>query len=220
MSASATQQIENQASYIEQDDLARTAGMLLETIKDSQNPKFQNSAFMGLMEQLRDRKVVVEGNQMVENTDTSYAPGSTSSKGKGRAIDPIAHTQPLSNGMQPQSQFIPNHSSLLHPDELDEYLRQENADYTRFWSDVNHTKGVSNPESSEWDHMQQDWDNFEATATGIRPVDAYQFQHNNPYMVGESTRTRNHSIHVNSPSSILEVLIPANSHTDLIDVRL
>lgn len=66
------------------DELARTAGLLLETVRDEQNPKFQNSMFMGLMKQLRDREVVVEGDQIVDNDRTSEI--TADAKGKQRAV--------------------------------------------------------------------------------------------------------------------------------------
>ena len=49
----------------ESDELARTAGKLLDTLKEEQSSKFQNSAFLGLMRQLRDREVRIEGDQVV-----------------------------------------------------------------------------------------------------------------------------------------------------------
>lgn len=78
-------------NHQETDDLARTAGLLIDSVRDEQNPKFKNSMFMGLMKQLRDHEVVVEGDNMVENTGASG--GSWASefpadvKGKGRAMD-------------------------------------------------------------------------------------------------------------------------------------
>lgn len=42
------------------DDLARTAGQLLNSVKDNDSDKFQNSVFLQLMRQLRDKEVVVE----------------------------------------------------------------------------------------------------------------------------------------------------------------
>ncbi|KAI7851498.1 hypothetical protein BDC45DRAFT_486575 [Circinella umbellata] len=49
----------------EKEALARTAGMLLDTVDAENNPKFKNSSFMSLMRSLRDRKVEIEGNKMV-----------------------------------------------------------------------------------------------------------------------------------------------------------
>jgi hypothetical protein len=45
--------------------LAITAGQLLDRVRDNQSEKFQNSQFLKLMRQLRDREVVVEGDKIV-----------------------------------------------------------------------------------------------------------------------------------------------------------
>ena len=48
------------------DELARTAGQLLENVKGDQSQKFQESNFLSLMRQLRDREVRVEGDKIVD----------------------------------------------------------------------------------------------------------------------------------------------------------
>ena len=48
------------------DELARTAGQLLDNVKHDQSQKFQQSSFLSLMRQLRDREVHVEGDQLVD----------------------------------------------------------------------------------------------------------------------------------------------------------
>jgi peroxin-5 len=197
------------------DELARMAALLLENVKDEQNPKFQNSQFMGLMRQLRDGDVIVEGNQMVEDHGQSIA-RQVDVKGKGRAIDlPPAHTQTrlrtISRTGSRDFLFAERSAvseASLYQDEVDAYFRQENAEYTRYWNDVDvsvvsqaHT---ANPNATSWDRLQNDWDKFEATATGVKPVDSYQFQHNNPYVIGDSSRTHHHEMH-GRHQSILEV---------------
>lgn len=47
------------------DELARTAGQLLSNVKHDHSQKFQNSSFLSLMRQLRDREVHVEGDKLV-----------------------------------------------------------------------------------------------------------------------------------------------------------
>jgi hypothetical protein len=47
------------------DALAITAGQLLDSVGDNQSEKFQNSKFLKLMRQLRDREVTVEGDKIV-----------------------------------------------------------------------------------------------------------------------------------------------------------
>jgi len=51
------------------DALSRTAAMLLDSVKDNQSDKFQNSQFLELMRQLRDKEVRVEGDEIV-STDS------------------------------------------------------------------------------------------------------------------------------------------------------
>ncbi|KXS11909.1 TPR-like protein [Gonapodya prolifera JEL478] len=61
---------QQEAARVDTDDardtLAQTAGMLLEVVRDSTNPKFKQSKFMDFMRQLRDREVAIEGNKVVE----------------------------------------------------------------------------------------------------------------------------------------------------------
>lgn len=57
----------------EADDLARTAGQLLDSVRHDQSQKFQDSSFLALMRQLRDREVRVEGDRMID-VSTSSSP--------------------------------------------------------------------------------------------------------------------------------------------------
>lgn len=50
----------------EADELARTAGELLDNVKHDQSQKFRESNFLSLMRQLRDREVQVEGDKIVD----------------------------------------------------------------------------------------------------------------------------------------------------------
>ncbi|RDL41757.1 uncharacterized protein BP5553_01736 [Venustampulla echinocandica] len=47
------------------DALARTASQLLDNVQDDQSSKFQNSNFLRLMRQLRDKEVTVKGDKIV-----------------------------------------------------------------------------------------------------------------------------------------------------------
>lgn len=57
------------------DALARTAAQLLDSVKDNQSDKFQNSTFLELMRQLRDKEVTVEGDKIVDLEPKQSAPG-------------------------------------------------------------------------------------------------------------------------------------------------
>ncbi|KAJ3156716.1 hypothetical protein HDU86_003940 [Geranomyces michiganensis] len=56
-----------------QEALSQTAGMLLEAVAGSTNPKFQSSKFLGFMQQLRDQEVAIEGNKVVEQIGPAEA---------------------------------------------------------------------------------------------------------------------------------------------------
>jgi peroxin-5 len=204
---------------IDQDELARTAGLLVDSVQNEQNPKFQNSQFLGLMKQLRDRTVVVEGNQMVERpaaTTSSWAGDFQADvKGKGRAVEPLiagsnqmSMSAPRGLASDPTQINRDQEDSAMQEDPNDAYFRQENEEYTRYWNEVR-TK-TPPPEDvfvepSAWDQLQQEWEAFEATSVGIKPVNNYQFQSNNPYVLGDSsTRTRNHLLHTGGHQSFFE----------------
>ncbi|KAG0156730.1 hypothetical protein PDIDSM_3911 [Penicillium digitatum] len=48
------------------DELARTAGQLLDSVRNEQSQKFQQSNFLALMRRIRDREVEVEGDEFRE----------------------------------------------------------------------------------------------------------------------------------------------------------
>ena len=48
------------------DELARTAGQLLDSVRNEQSQKFQQSNFLALMRRIRDREVEVEGDDFRE----------------------------------------------------------------------------------------------------------------------------------------------------------
>mgnify|MGYP001194422151 CR=1 FL=1 len=223
-----TQQESAARKEFEGDELARTAGLLLEQIKHEQNPKFQKSQFLGLMKQLRDGEVIVDGNKVVESDGTrTSAAKNVDVKGKRRAFEPMAaqnnvngsraflasqgplsqHTgQQATESQQPQTTEDPN----------DAYFRQENEEYTKYWSEAENQRQahdlklqqdaarLASMNATEWDRLQEDWDTFEATSSGIKPLAHYTFQANNPYLLGETSR--HHMLHTNGErQAMLEV---------------
>ena len=56
------------------EELARTAGQLLESLEGDQSQKFKESNFLSLMRQLRDREVQVEGDKLVDVSIPSSTP--------------------------------------------------------------------------------------------------------------------------------------------------
>lgn len=213
------------------DELARIAGELVDTVKDAANPKFKNSEFLGLMRQLRDGNVVVDGEKMVAREEASpdAALSSTDVKGKGRAVEPTPiYSAPgvdAFQGARPigheetRAAFLEEPSVQLHEEyqegPIDAYLRKENEDYIRMQQAYDAVPAADftyewwntsqRSQDADWGRLQRDWDSFEATVTGIRPLAHYQFQPHNPYVLGEASRTHHHAMHLDSRSSIFEV---------------
>ncbi|KAG0226333.1 hypothetical protein BGX31_007348 [Mortierella sp. GBA43] len=76
--------------------LAKTAGLLLDSVDTQNNEKFKNSSFMQFMKRLRDREVAIEGNKLVEQATPVGAPATDDwatsfhqqqGKGKEKAAD-------------------------------------------------------------------------------------------------------------------------------------
>ncbi|KAF2869821.1 hypothetical protein BDV95DRAFT_629722 [Massariosphaeria phaeospora] len=77
---------EEEPFQLNDDDMADTAGRLLERVADNTSEKFQNSQFLELMRRLRDREVRVEGDKMV---DVDTGPSTSSlSEPAAPGIDP------------------------------------------------------------------------------------------------------------------------------------
>lgn len=229
MQSSHSPQQESTTQSQDADELARTAGLLIDTVRGEQNPKFKNSQFMGLMQQLRDREVVIEGNDMVQITTEGSSANDWAAdfrstvdvKGKGRARESAPTTQPYAanpataTAVPAVSSLSQNPSQGLEEDPVDAYFRQENEAYINYWQgtgllDGAHASNGVNQgldQVAEWERLQRDWDSFEATATGLKPVANYQFQLNNPYLLGEASRTRHHVLHSEGRNSLYEVRV-------------
>ncbi|KAH7080321.1 hypothetical protein BKA63DRAFT_506212 [Paraphoma chrysanthemicola] len=84
------QKQEQQPQLNDDDEMAATAGRLLERVADNTSEKFQNSQFLELMRRLRDREVRVDDDKIVEVSDQSNVPqhASTVDDGKIPPIDP------------------------------------------------------------------------------------------------------------------------------------
>ena len=61
----------------EKDALAKTAGVLADIIQESSNPKFQNSKFLTMMQQLRDKEIAIEGDKVVQQIPPVEAASAT-----------------------------------------------------------------------------------------------------------------------------------------------
>ena len=206
----------------ERDALARTAGQLVEALREEQNPKFRNSQFMGLMRSLADRTSVVEGNDIVlaSSVSANTTSSSTDFKGKGKeradTISTFGQTTQIypgsanvgvtSGGQLPllshsQGQMLDTTitSDVTEDsyDEVYEYFKQENEDYIAYQQLASRPApdGLWDEGSQryEWDMLQDEWDAWEANAVGVRKMSNYQFASENPYLLGSSTRA--HDMH-------------------------
>ncbi len=204
------------------DELALTAGLLLENLKHEQSAKFKNSQFIGLMRQLRDGDVVVDGNTFVGSGERASA----DVKGKGRAIESTPASERLGSAVGvltpgvdvlsiPQGrtgqrdviqEVVHQGAKMGEEDANAAYFRQENEDFIRYWTDRGASEHAPPVSTSDWDKLQEDWDRFEATVTGIKPVEGYRLQPNNPYLLGDySKMTRHHLMHNGHRSTAMEV---------------
>lgn len=161
------------------------------------------------MKQLRDRTAIVQGNDIISAPpDWQIGQGHTAPvadpKGKGKAIPSfVTVTQgPGASQLQaPSSTLRMTEQDVNIGSEEDEnmaYFLQDNEDYANYWK-AHHTFVPSEvAPSPEWQQLQRDWERFEATSTGIRPILGYQFQQGNPYLLGE--RSYNHTMHAQAGS--------------------
>ncbi|KAJ2309803.1 hypothetical protein IWW54_003536 [Coemansia sp. RSA 2705] len=61
----AAQQSTSADAAVANDDLARTAAQILDSVRDSANPKFKDSEFLSFMKQLADKQATIDGDQVV-----------------------------------------------------------------------------------------------------------------------------------------------------------
>lgn len=193
---------ESVPSSPEADLLARTAGLLVQSVDHETNPKFTNSQFLGLMKQLRDRKAIVEGNDIVTASPEGQMQLqqahtiSADLKGKGKAVpfSPSAiHDLGVSQSHIPSSRPLEQATPIESEDANDAYFRQDNEDYIDYWKAHHAPISPLVTSSQDWQQLHHDWETFEATTTGVKRLAEYQFQPRNPYLLGE--RSHNHIIH-------------------------
>lgn len=96
------------------DEMAATAGHLLESVADNTSEKFQNSQFLGLMRRLRDREVRVDDDKIIEVSD--------SARTESASREPILQKLPSeaqSRQQQHQAESIPTQIPPIDPTILD-----------------------------------------------------------------------------------------------------
>lgn len=115
----------------EDDEMAATAGRLLERVADNTSEKFQNSQFLGLMRRLRDREVRVQEDKIVEVEGTTAAQHQTPST--------TPSTIPTTQTSNPPQQSQPPSSTQIPP--IDPTILSHAAtDFeTPIYSDIGHS---------------------------------------------------------------------------------
>ncbi|KAF9972379.1 hypothetical protein BGZ73_004528 [Actinomortierella ambigua] len=153
--------------------LAKTAGMLLDSVDPAANAKFKNSNFMNFMRRLRDQEVAIEGNKLVEQTTPVASTGSwanefnaqqpTLDKGKGKASDgdwakEFEGDSIQTEGLQGSTwanefekrieQYIQNRETggMMSS----EMAKQQEASWAEEFTGVAHRAGGAPPTTGEW----------------------------------------------------------------------
>ncbi|KAF7725981.1 hypothetical protein EC973_009127 [Apophysomyces ossiformis] len=187
--------------------LAKTAAMLLESVDVESNPKFKNSNFMNLMRKLRDSEVSIEGNKMVDTKGGQQWASEFSQQNaqKSWTDDFLKHADGKHGGMWSDEfavkaergwtqEFEANFTKESAPvnnagaqelfgkgSEMDDWVQQ-------YHKNIAHLK---DSQDAEWENMQKDWDKIRPEqGLGYRAVnpdyDTYTFTTNNPYLLQPS----------------------------------
>lgn len=103
------EQKQEQPPLNDEDEMAATAGRLLERIADNTSEKFQNSQFLQLMRRLRDHEVRVEEDKIVEVNAQENAANS-SSQLQNRQQQSTRQSNPSSSHIPPIDPTILSHA--------------------------------------------------------------------------------------------------------------
>lgn len=154
------------------DDLSAVAGLLVDNLKDESNEKFKNSAFLGFMRQVRDKELVVDGNEFVPSSSMSAVDSQQQSsipsslKGKGVLRDPSSSTdQPVLLERRKSVHFESGGSFM------DDWDTQQGEEVQREASSSSRQATGPNYfalQEAEWANLQQDWDAWDATVNGYQ----------------------------------------------------
>jgi hypothetical protein len=134
------QKKDEQPPMHDDDEMAATAGRLLERVADNTSEKFQNSQFLELMRRLRDREVRVEEDKIVEvnstpaSTSTQQAQQSNQTSSQIPPIDPTILSHAATDFEMPlypeQEQYATSPITgepIVRTDEISEQFRSYNV---------------------------------------------------------------------------------------------
>lgn len=179
---------------VEMDDMARTAGMLLESIDSEKNQKFKDSSFLNLMKGFRDGEVKVQGNKIVptgQSTDASQELSSVTNVNiKEQTAHILDHKDLAQNWTEEfiENQELDRNETKTTLGELSDNEFEQAFKFTN-WVDeykdhiLNMTK---DPKELNWDELQKDWEQYDVTGKGYRSTnplyDNYEFSKTNPFI--------------------------------------
>lgn len=206
--------------------LARTAAMLLDSVDVESNPKFKNSQFMNLMRKLRDSEVAIEGDKMVETKGKSgssdWANEFTQHAGSSRSGNMWSSEFAAKAERDWTSEFHHEQNQHQHPgDWASEFTKNQQPINTEQMQQLfgkgtesndwvqQYNKNIAHLKDSqdhEWDAMQKDWERFRPEqGMGYRAnnpeYNTYNFTINNPYLLNPEAIDR--VDHSNLADSIL-----------------
>jgi peroxin-5 len=160
---------------------------------------------MGFMRQLRDKEMVVDGDQIVPSSEaTTTTTSSTAVHHEVSNSTTFPASQIRDRTMSSEDwpmksvHFDPTITTTTKWDqaspveemsEEDAYWQAENRDYRDYWDKAatlplqTALPATKTAQQREWGQLQDSWDAWEATATGVKQTVTghYPFQTNNPY---------------------------------------
>lgn len=180
---------EQQKEVVQNDNdaLARTAAMLLDSVDTESNPKFKNSQFMNLMRKLRDSEVTIQGDKMVEANKSEWANEFGEQKNGDWVGDFTKHAGSATSGNMWSSEFAAKaergwtsefHQEQKQHQQPGDWASEfsKNAEATteqmqqlfgkgsefedwveQYNKNIEHLKDA---QDHEWDAMQKDWERF------------------------------------------------------------
>ncbi|KAG0090755.1 hypothetical protein BGZ93_009147 [Podila epicladia] len=200
----AAQETNPAADQDSKEALAKTAGMLLESVDPNSSEKFKNSSFMNFMRRLRDQEVAIEGNKLVEQTapvisanagsDWAASFNQQQDKGKGKATDwsnEFEQQQQKTGGSTWTTDFEKRIEQHIQNREAggmmsSEFAKQQESSWAEEFSGVAHMAGGSaapgdwaNQFNDSRQNVAQDWVNeFNSSNAAEELEQAFQQQQN------------------------------------------
>lgn len=172
--------------------IPEVAGRLLDAVKDQDDPKFRNSSFIQFMKHLRDEKVKIEGNALVENSVVATSEDWSNDFAQKEKLGGNDWSQEFQQ-LNPESSAdwsneFQNSAKPAADDWVQEFQQQESNDWTsQYLQNVDHLTQL--PQDEEWRQMERDWLKQDEDHFGLgyrvgllERHEEYPFATKNPYL--------------------------------------